>query len=812
MSSKKALVYLCFASILASGTGINPAYFAVIVMVVITETIVLFVESNKEKKDFEIFKIGGLTLLVLIAVNTFWILPLLNLLFGIQTKQLSDLGFTDWLQSLSKNTSIINVARLQGAWDWYALDSYGMPQYLPYTLNYLYKFPFVVFSFVLPFLSFLSFIFVKKEKRFWYSFLGVLTLLGIFFGVGSHSPTGGFYLFLSKHIPFFSFFRSPWYIFTPILIVAYAGLTGLLFERLFEVKFAKIRTIIIAFSFLFLIGYGLYSYPLITGKIFRPDSNGFYIKFPSYVFEARDWLDKEASNQRIISYPDDQLESFNWGYKGTESILSLFSDHETITPSFNAASKTFSKIQSLFYERIKRKEYPSAISLLNFIGANEIFYKKDVSTLSPVIGNEISNFVDITNLGKWSFMKAKVSTDHKIFIADNVYKNLGSPEDFVYLSSLFGPKTVIVQAADTEVAKIPLSENLPIISKADNLGEQKDEVNSTQKYRVTIPKSGQFSFAIEKEHVDMQNIQTQVDGQDISKNLISQNDSLIKIGPIKLDKGDHIFKVVYPNAPNLLNVSDFSLYSKDLGLRSDELPINTKQTLIAFNSANQQKLIQLAVHDFNPFVKYAISLDYKYIYGSVPIMDITQSTPASPVKTGPIYLGSSMDWSKNYQIYEPVETTSKLELIIKMPSNNPGDKSKAYLENISIKRIYDNKVFIVEESKKDVLPYSSLSFKKISPVKYEVDLVNTEDVRNGTIVSFLESYSPGWVLSMGTRNGVKPIHFSIDGYANAWYIPNTGNSKINIYYKPQNFYLIGVSVSILTICGLLINGFVRRKK
>lgn len=814
VSSKKALVYLCFASILASGTGINPAYFAVIILVILIEVTILFLEGFKDRPDFGIIKIGGFSILILLAVNAFWIFPLSKLLLGSQTRALSDLGFTDWLQSLSQNASIINVARLQGAWDWYALDSYGMPQYLPYTLNYLYKLPFIVFSFALPFLSFLSFLFLRKEKRFWYCFLGTLTLLGIFFGVGSHSPTGEIYLFLSKHVPFFSFFRSPWYIFTPILVVAYAGLTGLLFERLYEIKFAKIRPIITGFGFLFLIGYSLYNYPLITGKIFRPDSNGFYITFPNYVSETRDWLIKEVSNQRIISYPDDQLESFDWGYKGTESILSLFSDRETITPSFNAASKTFSKIQSLFYERVKRKEYSSAISLLNFIGVNEIFYKKDVSTLSPVIEKDISNFVDIKDIGKWSFMKAKAQLDPKVFIANTIYKNLGNPEDFVYLSSLLGPKTVIVNAEDTEVAKISSFKDFPVILKADNLGEQKEEVSNIQKYRVTIPKDGVFRFAIEKDYVDKNEIKTQIDSRDIDSHLMNQNDSLIIVGPLNLAKGAHELKVVYPPASNILGPSDLSLYSKDMGLRKDELPEDVERTLVAYNSTNLQKVIDLPTINFNPYLKYSIGFDYKYIYGSVPIMDVMQSAPTSPVKTDPIYPGSSLDWDSSYKIYEPVETLSKLELFIKMPPNSPGDKSKAYFENISVKRIYDNKVFVIEEvNKKNNREVGTLTYKKINPVKYELELKGANGNQNGVVISFLESYSPGWVLRFESDNNsvVPPIHFTIDGYANAWYVPNVGEAKLTIYYKPQNIFLVGVVVSLLTMIGILINGFVKKK-
>lgn len=811
ITSLKATVFLCGTSILASGAGINPAYLSVIILALITEISILIFYSKQKDEKINILKIGFLSILIIIIVNSFWILPLINLLFN--NKAIGDLGFTDWLVSLSQNTSIVNIIRLQGAWDWYALDSAGMPQYLPYTLNYLYKFPFIIFSFALPFLSFLSYVFANKSKRYWYVFLGILALLGIFFGVGAHTPTGSLYLFFSKYVPFFSFFRSPWYIFTPLLIIAYSGLTGLLYEQLLEIINHKFALILNFFGCLFIVSYLVYNYPLIEGKIFRPDTNGFYVKFPSYVFDAKDWLNKSSNIGRIISYPDDQLESFEWGYKGTESILSLFSDAEVITPSFNVASKTFSALQNLFYSQIKKGQYTSAISLLNFLNADQIFYKKDVSTLSPPIGREIQAVTEARDIGEWSFLKIKGSIDPKIFITNKIYKNLSNPEDFIYLSSLFDPRTIVVNHDDAEVAKIPYSENLPIILKADNLLGQEGGTNNTQEYRVTIPKDDKFIFAIEKEYVEMQDIKIQLDSRQIDRGLISQNDSLIKVGPLRLTEGPHLLRVDFPEAFNILGISDFSSYSKDLGLRSEALPSDVKQTLVAFNSADVQKVISLPVRNFNPFVKYAISFDYKYVYGSVPIMDIVQSNSTSPIKTGPIYLGSSMDWSKDYKIFEPVGTPSKIEILIKMPPQNPGDKSKAYLENISVKRIYDNKIFVMEVSEKDNLGTPTLSFKKISPVKYEVDLKASGNVLNGTIISFLDSYSPGWSLKVvgKNNNNVTPIHFSIDGYANAWYLSNIKDSKLIIYYKPQKLFLIGVVISASMIVGILLYGLMERK-
>ncbi|PJE67492.1 hypothetical protein COU95_02120, partial [Candidatus Shapirobacteria bacterium CG10_big_fil_rev_8_21_14_0_10_40_9] len=808
IASKHAVLFLCLASILASGAGINPAYFAVIIIVLSIEAIFL--------KDI---KNVAIAILVLVTVNFFWIFPLLNYLILNQTKSLADIGLTNWLYSLSENTSLVNIVRLQGAWDWYVVDKYGMPQYLPYALNYLSKLPFIVFSFCVPVLSFISFLFLNIKKRFWYVFFGILAFLGIFLGVGSHPPTGSIFIYLYNHVPFLSFFRSPWYIFTPLLTLAYAGLTALFFEQIsLRAKNKKLRHSINILGFVFLLLYGLYSYPLITGKIFRPDKDGFYVKFPQHVWNTKTWLaeDKNLSSQRIISYPDDDLESFSWGYKGTESILGLFADREVIAPSFNIPSKAFGFLLKDFYSHLKREEYASAISILNFFGSDTIFYKKDSPTLSPPVTAEIDKFVNTVTFGDWSFMKVNEETNKKVYGADMIYNNLSYPETSIFQAPLLNKGAAVVNGTiDTEIAKIPLSGSYLVLMRADALGEKKEEINNLQKYRFTLAKDGLFDFAIEKLYVNKNDIVARIDSREIGIGSISEEEAFIKIGPVGLTRGAHILEISYPEAKNLLDIDDYSSYAQDSKLRKDELPGNIQKTLAAVNFANEDKVIKLPIKGFNPFLRYAVGFDYKYIYGSVPILDVIQSVPSAPVKTHPIYPGASFDWEFRYEIYKPVETDSKLELFIKLSPNKPGDRSKTYFEDLFIRRIYDNKVFVIERNQGfDKTSSENVEFRKVSPVKYEVKIKGSGDASKGTMLVFLESYNQGWVLkSIDKESGLKPLHFIVNGYANGWYVPgNLRDSNYVIYYQPQKLYLIGMAVSVITILLIVILNLFKWKK
>lgn len=803
---KRALLVLLIASILAMGSGINPAYFLVTALAVLIEGFML---KN--------VKIPALSILILSAVNLFWILPLFNFLLVSGTSNLEGLGLTNWLESLSKDTSITNVVRLQGAWDWYALDKYGMPQYLPYTLNYLYNPPFVIFSFAAPVLAVVSFLFANAKKKFWYVFFGILAVLGIFLGVGAHQPTGRLFVFLYEHIPFLSFFRSPWYIFTPLLVISYSGLIGLLFEELHERFINKpFGWIVGVLGFIFLVLYGIYNYPLINGKIFRPDKDGFYVSFPQYLWDAKEWLDKSESseNKRIIAYPDDDLETFSWGYKGTESILGLFADREIIAPSFNVSSKTFGFLLKDFYSHVKRGEYESAAAVLNFFGADTIFYKKDSPTLSPAITENIKKIADSTDFGEWSFMKVRKEINKKIYLPKAIYNNLSYPDESVFQVPLLADGAAVVNGTiDSEVAKIPESGSYLSLARAYDYGSENNELSNIQKYGWTLPKDGVFNLSIEKLEIGAGGVSVKIDGIEINRQLIGEREAFIEIGPLKLEKGNHVAQITYPKQENLMKISDFSQYIAGTNLREEEYPSDTKRTLMAFNPANEEKTIKLPVENFNPFIRYAVGFDYKYIYGSVPILDIVQSAPTAPVKSHSVYTGSSIDWESKHDIFRPVETNSKLEIIIRMPPNNFGGKSKMYFENIFIERIYDNKVFVVEKAEETVLP-DSIAFTKVNPVKYEIAVTVSEKKNSGVNLVFLEGFSKDWVLTpKDNREGFKTLHYMVNGYANGWYIPQrSGSLNYVIYYRPQRIFQIGLAVSLATILSILTLSFVKRKQ
>jgi hypothetical protein len=800
------LMGLVATALYSSGAGINPAYFSVIIIAVLINLFVLlFSQKNKQSRKLLLLTFG-IALVIIVSINLYWILPLVEYLITKNPTQLSDLGITNWLNSLSENTSLLNVFRLQGAWDWYAVDSYGMPQYLPYSLNYLYKWPFIVFSFVVPVCSVISLIFRKREYLAWYVYFSVLLVLGIFFGCGSHPPTGAFFVFLSEHLPFFSFYRSPWYIFTPLLIMAYAGLSTLLVNNVM----IKIKSELKGFFVLALSGmvmcYLVYNYPLITGKIFRPGRNdGFYINFPQYVFDTKEWLNKNNNfkeSGRTVAYPDDQLEAFEWNYRGTESILGLFSDIEYVTPSFNNDSSTFAKLLSHFYTRVKRGELKASIEILKYFGADKIFNKNDASTISPRINSENWVGAQKISFGPWDFLKFENINQPKIFSPSNVYKDVNNYEAFIGLSTVLPKDSIVVNGLqDKEIEKISLNNNFLYMEQLTDIFNNKNMVGGIRQYYFNSPKKASYEVVVEKRGLKSSQINLLFDNRKLT---YSETDDMVIFNTGLINKGLYNVLIQYPESFNLVQWDEIGKISETYGLRSEELPASRNKTLVLYSSDLQERVVNIGIKQFNPNFSYLFEYEYKFLYGNECVFNFIQSRVNSRVKVESLKVGGSIDWEQRNLVFKPIETDSTLELSFVVSSNISNGRSKTFVENVSFKRIYDNQVFVMEKESGS-LSVPQVSYKKISPVRYIIEVSKAPEV--GYILNFIENYSKNWKIKRIDQNKT-PFdipHFTVNGFSNGWFIPQGGDIQTyEIYYQPQNLFKVGIFISIVTLTAVIV--------
>lgn len=846
VTRKSGFFLSAVAGIVLSGTGINPSYFFSFFLVLFFYFLVSFIASPKER----IKKLTNFLLVLcsIIIVNVCWLFPTLNYVIkGVSVGgSIDKLGFTNWIDSLSENTSLFNVFRLQGAWDWYSVDEVtGLPLYIPYALNYFNRLPFIIFSLIIPVLAMLSLVFRKKSNSYLYLGFALMLLVGVFLGVGTHPPTGAAFRFLLEYIPFFSLFRSPWYIFAPLVTLAYAGLIGLLFDFIYEVleiKKQKIGKIFLGFFGIILIaGNLLYCYPLVTGKIFRPGrSDGFYVSFPEYTFNAAKWLKEDGDNKRIISYPDDEIENFKWGYRGIESILHLFTNREVIFSSLNAPDSAVSRIIKEFYWRLKRQELDSALKIAGKLNASLIFEKKDQGSLSPAIPEGISRNFEFKQFGEWGFYRLPgQSVLPKLYSAAGLVYSYPYNKGTITLS-LLDKDAQVINPDDSVVNKINnislftgkavVAENLQMkdfqryINSPSELSKHLISRDFSQGvFEFDIPEDGLYQPSLERYRLEdfginpEKDLKVLFDGQSMILEAEKTSDSYVFFKAVALKGGHH--KFIFPlNNKNLIMGGDFEkeeMFKKG-GYGEGKVEYEIKEGedgkfLSITNYGKAEPSADFIVSDFDPYLPYYVEVRYKQVYGNNGVFIPEQNTVTTLVKAQKERLPNYPEWGTFGTYYDPVKTESEMKVFLIAPFTTDPLGTKIFYDDLIVRKVFVNNLVFIKKGK-NLLPTPEVSFKKSSPVLYQGTVTK---VIGPHVIVFSENYSSDWKIKVfnevGNAINVEPKHFSINLYANGWFLEKMPETyTFRIYYKPQILFNFGFGISCLLLLAGLVYFFQSR--
>ncbi|GEM_PF-3506975 len=819
----KAFVLSLLIGIVISGGGINPAYITSFFMLFFIYFVGLILFSKETKRDiffgFVVIALG------IVVINLFWILPSLNyILKNISSNQsIGSLGFANWVDSLSRNSSVVNIVRLFGAWDWYIYES-KIPVYIPYSIKYFFNPLFIIFSFVVTFLFLISFLIKNSERKYLYPTISVMALVGIFMGLGSHDPTGGIFKWLGRHIPFFSLFRSPWYIFTPLLIFSYAIGVGLLVDSLLHyARLKKAALLLKIATLLFIVVYLFYSYPQVTGKIFRPGrKDGFYINFPDYVLAAGKWLEGKKGG-RVISYPDEVILNFNWGYRGIESILQLVSDREMIFPSINAGGN-ISLVSDEFYSKLKKGETGSVFSLMSKLGADTIFEMNDLSNMAPM---GLIKAAKINTFGKWNFYSLPVEGGtNKIFTLNN-FIFFSNKEEGSKALSVLSNNQHIVGSNDSVAHNIPQIGNnagnviLALnshLKKSFDFEEDKSSFFNGQNglnvsvvnFDFIVKKEGNYQPILERYKVEefgidpSKELSLTLNGNKTSWKPVEVNDSFVKYEKVHFFIGEYIVQVKLDNANMVVAGSNFIEEGQGTFERGSDgslAIINRKLERDIF--ANYQ------LGNFDPMQRYYVKFDYLHSYGGGGLVLVSQTDGIKYIKSQVDRIPSYSDWSPVSVFYNPVDVKSKLEVNLISTKGSDSEGTKVNFRNLQVFKLFTNDMFFLEESKPSI-DTPSVKFSKVSPVEYRGEVKN---IKGNFVLFFNENYSPDWELKLIGHESYYPLHFTVDLYANAWEVDGLGgDQKFEIYYRPQNLRNIGMAIAFVSVLGgLSVYLYVRKK-
>lgn len=821
--------------IILSGTGINPAYFLSFVLVCLLFIAGDLISSFKKNLIIKKVKDAAVLLAVVTVVNLFWILPTVDYIAREvpSNGSINGIGFINWIDGLSENTSLLNVLRLQGVWDWYATDpGTGVPLYIPYAGSYLYGIPYQLFGFAVTFCAILSFIFFDNKRKHLYFGFGLMILTGVFLGAGTHSPTGSVFRWFSLHLPFFSLFRSPWYIFTPLVFLAYSGLVCLLVksldERIRGTSFSLAKPGLFVGIVFMISATVLYSRPLISGEIFRPTrTDGFYTNFPSYVFEAKEWLSEGSG--RVIGYPNNNMESFDWGYRGIDSVLGLLVDRETLFSPFNEGNSPATIIIKEFFQNLRKGEKEAAVSLAGKINLGLIFEKRDQKDFSEELSINLDN-VPTSVFGKWYFKKfPENGFVPKIYSPDNIFLSyLNNPNARI----LTGVKErdAILSVGDSVVGGLPninlggkvlLAEN----SQRTNITTFETEPGifnrilsrdlSDVTFMVEVPSDGLYQPLLERYHLEdfgvsvNKSLELEVDDKSTVWGVVNVSDSYVRFTPIALQKGIRKMKLKLENH-NLLPDGNFEggvTFTKgdsarDGGVHTIE-SLGQGKFLSLTSSGKQNAVATWQVSPFDPMANYYIEVKYKQIYGSSAWLTVSQTgnnvINRSQLETMPNY----PEWRVFSFFYTPTQVKSRMDIRLLAAAVNDPLGTKILYDDLKIQKVFSNRLLLVENREQAWHTPEKIEFVKKSPALYEGDV---SGAKGPHMIVFAENYSPQWDLTVYDMDGVELTanrpHFTANLYANAWFLEDSPDKyRFKIYYKPQTLFWVGfiISSSVATI-------------
>lgn len=851
--SKKILVGVAIVGFITAGSGINPAYFLVFVLVLSLYLLFMLLSdiSRKESSLFLIHLSSAFKFFtVLFLTNLFWILPLLNKFFFVGSGTITDisqLGLVNWLRDLSQNTTVFNILRLQGAWDWYSFDD-NTPLYIPYAPVYFSHPFFIVFSLLIPFLVFISLLIIRRERNLTL-FFAVLFVLGIFFGVGANGTLGIIYLWLATNVPFFSFFRSPWYVFTPLITLSAAVLIFLIFEQ----WFLRAKWLALSAAVLLVIGNLFYSYPLITGEIFRPTKrdNTFMLVIPDYVFQTRDWLASLGDGGRILSFPNTPIERFTWGYSGLDSILQLISDEDVIYPSFGVIKKdAIDVLQERMHKAIKDSNLKDASLLASLFSVSRFFVKGDVVLPMGVTANFNPDYAFIEKnpkvFGPWEFYRLQENyTLPRIYVPKKIFKvdgDLAAVADarvsenqllsaFFYAPQI-GSKVFFEENVTEKVFQVRNGELENFKAEIQYLERIEDEnIRHREKYfdrarfdpfkvlyTVTVDEDGDYELLIRDFYIEGFGLKLQEDweavlnGEKIKLTPRSRSEGWIYFESLFLNQGQNHLEIILPENPNLIKDGLFEegewLGNKGISLSEDA---RDGKYALELTATIEEAWVKKPINNFSPESTYLLSVDYKREFGPRPNITIVQkSGPHTPWVQKEL-LSLSKEWVFYETLFRGEDISSTAEIGI-FADGNVEEGTRHLYDNLSFRRIFSNIGIFRKTVRPNVDDLPQITSKKVNPTKYEVKV---RDARQPFFIVFSETFNLGWNLYLDGNKIDSEKHLIANGYANSWFVEKMGSYEATIEYVPQRLFIAGLAISgatVLSSIGFLIYNFLKRRR
>lgn len=311
-----------------NGGGFIPVFGALIICAPLFSALILLKTDKKLLflKNLVIFIAALMASFILL--NMYWLIPYASYIATSFASEVSKSGGIEgvllWAGEISKNTSILNLFRLQGIQEWY------VNPYHTYAARFLSNKILILASFILPFSAFFAVFIARGKERVLNAIIAMVGLVSLFFMAGSHPPFGNVYIWMLEHVPGFIAFRTPFYKFAPGLWLSYAVLVGFTVDAAISRYGKRVRYGSAIGIGCMILGIVVYSYPILGTKFFTYFSDrSTRVKVPDYVLDYAAYSNSDAfTYRRTLILPPQSYETFSesttWGYWSIATMNSLF--------------------------------------------------------------------------------------------------------------------------------------------------------------------------------------------------------------------------------------------------------------------------------------------------------------------------------------------------------------------------------------------------------------------------------------------------------------------------------------------------------
>ncbi|MBI5123446.1 hypothetical protein HZA75_06330 [Candidatus Roizmanbacteria bacterium] len=297
-----------------------------------------------------------------------------------------------------------------------------------------------------------------------------------------------------------------------------------------------------------------------------------------------------------------------------------------------------------------------------------------------------------------------------------------------------------------------------------------DVYQSNEKY--------QYDYPLENEKIYFFNLNSDGDfellirnqeGNDSISKLIIDNieidfrpekkDGYISVGNFNLKKGEHEIKFMLNEPTNMIN-------------------LNKNYSVKGCHNFKFEKVL--------PDKIYKLGFNFKgknFIVESRSFIKIEQFTTEG-VLTNRLKFGEN---ASSNRFETKITTTNQayaMNLSICTPS---GDANDISIGNPSFK-IFQNPTALLIKNKNNNFMDPVMTAGMKNKTNYQVSI---EKAENPYLFVMNNAYNPNWeITSKGKKLNAE--HIKINGFANGWIIDEKGNYSINVLYKPQKYFYVGV--------------------